>query len=65
MPPGACLTTPADELVTLARELRKIHTIPCGGKGLQLQVPCTQCCTVAVNLGVTPACRSQRLQNRS
>ncbi|KAI7845248.1 hypothetical protein COHA_001290 [Chlorella ohadii] len=27
----------SNELVTLARELRKIHTIPCGGKGLQLQ----------------------------
>ncbi|PRW56665.1 Serine threonine kinase regulator of stationary phase [Chlorella sorokiniana] len=25
------------ELVALARELRKIHTIPCGGKGLVLQ----------------------------
>ncbi len=28
----------AGELVTLMRELRKIHTIPCGGKGLQVQV---------------------------
>ncbi|KAI7838427.1 hypothetical protein COHA_007799 [Chlorella ohadii] len=27
----------SSELVTLMRELRKIHTIPCGGKGLQVQ----------------------------
>lgn len=37
-------TLPAGELLTLARELRKIHTIPCGGKGLMLQVGCCSVC---------------------
>ena len=40
--PSLTWPPPAGELLTLARELRKIHTVPCGGKGLQLQVSTTR-----------------------